>query len=202
MTFYGVDDSSHHYPVYFGGSANYKSFFMKPAFVVDISPGAPNESTAKPALYLSEYNTNFNAWHGDHTVVFKTQQTQTADRVQWQDKDNNIVTVLNKDGWLGIGEDNPSTPLHINGDATFNGKLHIATGSNKSVNTVTLTAGTVTVSNTSVKTGSKIIISRNTPSGTIGELSAPSSSIVDGTSFVINSANAGDNSTVNYWIIN
>jgi len=66
----------------------------------------------------------------------------------------------------------------------------------------TLSSGTVTISTTAVKAGAKIFISCNTPSGTQGFLSAPTGSIIDGTSFVINSTSATDNSTVNYQIIN
>jgi hypothetical protein len=66
--------------------------------------------------------------------------------------------------------------------------------------TATLSSGTVTVATDKIKTGYKIYLSVNTPSGTQGFLSAPIGSIVDATSFVINSTNAGDNSTVNWWI--
>lgn len=66
----------------------------------------------------------------------------------------------------------------------------------------TLVSGTVTVNTSFVKTGSNIIVSYNTPSGTIGYLSVPSGSIVDGVSFVINSSSSIDNSTVNWWVKN
>lgn len=66
--------------------------------------------------------------------------------------------------------------------------------------TATLSSGTVIVATDKIKTGYKIYVSVNTPSGTQGFLSAPTGSIVDATSFVINSTNAGDNSTVNWWI--
>jgi hypothetical protein len=68
--------------------------------------------------------------------------------------------------------------------------------------TATLASGTVTVSTTLVKAGAKIFVSVNTPSGTQGFLSAPASSIVEGTSFVINSTSATETSTVNWQIIN
>lgn len=67
--------------------------------------------------------------------------------------------------------------------------------------TAILSSGTVTVTTSSVKTDYKIYVSVNTPSGTQGFLSAPVASIVDATSFVINSTNAGDNSAVNWWIV-
>ena len=68
--------------------------------------------------------------------------------------------------------------------------------------TVTLSSGTITVSDPRVHTGARIFISCNTPSGTVGFLSAKTSDIIDGTSFIINSSSALDNSTVNYEIIN
>ena len=66
----------------------------------------------------------------------------------------------------------------------------------------TLSSGTVTVNNSAIRTGAKIIISVDTPSGTQGFLSAPVASIVDKTSFVINSTSATENSTVNYYFVN
>ena len=66
--------------------------------------------------------------------------------------------------------------------------------------TATLSSGTVTVNTDKIKTGYKIYLSVNTPSGTQGFLSAPTGSIVDETEFVINSTSATDDSTVNWWI--
>ena len=66
--------------------------------------------------------------------------------------------------------------------------------------TATLSSGTVTVSTASIHTGYKIYVSVDTPSGTLGFLSAPTGSIVDGTEFVINSTSATDDSIVNWWI--
>lgn len=81
-------------------------------------------------------------------------------------------------------------------------KLSISTGSNKTVGTATLVAGSITVNNTSVTSSSLIFVSRTTSAGTIGHLSCPIASIVNNTSFVINSSSATDTSTINYWIIN
>lgn len=71
-----------------------------------------------------------------------------------------------------------------------------------SVGTATLSAGAATVTTSAVTASSKIYVSINTASVTPGVLSAPSSSIVAGTSFVIHSSVGTDTSTVNYWIIN
>jgi hypothetical protein len=65
----------------------------------------------------------------------------------------------------------------------------------------TLVGGTVTVATTSVKTGDRIFTARNTTGGTAGHLNAPVASIVDATSFVINSSSGTDTSTVNWWIV-
>jgi hypothetical protein len=69
------------------------------------------------------------------------------------------------------------------------------------VGTATLVGGTVTVSTAIVRTGDVIRVSMNTPGGTPGFLSAPTGSIVDATSFVINSTSGSDTSTVNYEIL-
>lgn len=75
-----------------------------------------------------------------------------------------------------------------------------AGGAADTAGTATLVAGTVTVSTTAVTASSKIFLSRNTPGGVQGNLSQ--GTIVAGTSFVINSANAGDTSTVNWFLVN
>lgn len=86
---------------------------------------------------------------------------------------------------------------------TAGNKLSIATGANASIGTsAAMTAGTITISTTAVTASSKIFLTANTPGGTQGVLSAPTASITAGTSFVINSSNALDTSTVNWWIVN
>lgn len=77
---------------------------------------------------------------------------------------------------------------------------YYATGSNASVGTATLVAGTVTVNTTAVTSSSKIFVTVVSPSGTQGFLSVPT--ITDATSFVINSTSATETSTVNWWIVN
>lgn len=103
---------------------------------------------------------------------------------------NNNVTLL--------GEANTATITN----KTIGDKIRITTGSNASVGTATLVGGTVTVNTAAALTASIIMVSRNTVGGTTGNLSAPSASIVNATSFVINSTSATDTSTVNWLIIN
>lgn len=106
-----------------------------------------------------------------------------------------------------------SGPARFNGNLELNtigNKIIIATGgSAESVGTTTLVSGTKTVNTTAVTASSLIFVVYDTPSGTLASgLSAPTASIVAGTSFVINSlttsgtVNTSDNSTVRYWIIN
>lgn len=95
----------------------------------------------------------------------------------------------------------PSEMLSVTGNislTTAGNKLKIATGSNASLGTATLSSGTVTVSTTAVTTSSIIFVCHNTVSGTQGILSVPSASITNGTSFIINSSMVTDNSTVNW----
>jgi hypothetical protein len=66
----------------------------------------------------------------------------------------------------------------------------------------TLAGGTITVTGVRLTTSSRIMFGRNTPGGMLGELSAPAASRNAGAgSFVINSANAGDTSTVDWLIV-
>lgn len=108
-------------------------------------------------------------------------------------------------GKVGIGTYFPAEKLSVAGNVeltTAGNKLKIATGSNASMGTATLVGGTVTVSTTAVATGSTIFLTCNTPGGTQGFLSAPAASIVNATSFVINSSSGTDTSTVNWLIVN
>jgi len=77
--------------------------------------------------------------------------------------------------------------------------LAVAEGANCKQGVATLTAGTVTVSNASVTSTSRIfLVSQD--NGVVGALRAPLSSIVPGTSFVINSSVALDAGVVCYEI--
>ncbi len=115
-------------------------------------------------------------------------------------------TTNNFVGATGFGATTtPTDKLEVTGNfalLTAGNKIKIATGSNASMGTATLVAGTVTVNTTAVATGSTIFVSCNTPGGVQGILSAPAASITNATSFIINSSNVADTSTVNWWLIN
>jgi len=88
----------------------------------------------------------------------------------------------------------------LKGLSTSNLKMDF-TGSAPTTGTATLVGGTVTVSTTAVTVNSRIMLTRNTPGGTVGDLSAPSASRSAGSSFVINSASGTDTSTVDWVVI-
>lgn len=77
--------------------------------------------------------------------------------------------------------------------------LRVAEGTNAKQGTATLVAGTVTVSNTSVTANSRILLTVQTPGGTVGAVYV--SARTAGTSFTITSTSGTDTSTVAYEII-
>lgn len=79
-------------------------------------------------------------------------------------------------------------------------KLTIGTGSNASIGTGTLSAGTATISTTAVTASSLVFLTDTSNGANIGTLSV--GTITAGTSFVVNSSNALDASTFNWWIVN
>lgn len=85
--------------------------------------------------------------------------------------------------------------------ATVGNKLNIATGSNASVGTGTLSGGTVTISTTAVTANSLIFLTDTASVLTnVGTLSVSAKSA--GVSFTVTSANVLDTSTFNWLIIN
>lgn len=64
---------------------------------------------------------------------------------------------------------------------------------------VTLVSGSVSVTLPAVDAESVVLVSRMTPSGTIGHLSVPS--VTPGTGFTITSSSASDNSLVGYAVL-
>jgi len=107
-------------------------------------------------------------------------------------------------GRLSIGGNtSPAYSLSVQGgDAaltTLGGRLRLAEGANASQGVSALTAGTVTVTNTSVTANSRILLTgQNAGSGIPGELYV--SALTASTSFVITSTQITDNRNV-LWII-
>lgn len=65
--------------------------------------------------------------------------------------------------------------------------------------TATLVNGTVAVALPAVDAGDVILVSRMTPSGTLGHLSVPT--VSPGTGFTITSSSAAENSVVGYLVL-
>ncbi|RKR83181.1 hypothetical protein BDD43_3383 [Mucilaginibacter gracilis] len=103
---------------------------------------------------------------------------------------------------FGTATDNLTDKVQVSGNLnliTAGNKIKIATGTNASIGTATLVSGTVTINTTAAATSSIILLTRATAGGTTGTLSY---TIVNGTSFTINSSSSADTSTIAYVIIN
>lgn len=111
---------------------------------------------------------------------------------------NDVRLFRSAAGRLQIG----ALPSGVLGEVEMGKILLDNAGGDASTGTATLVAGTVTVATTRVTASSIIQVTRNTPGGVVGDLSVPVASIVAATSFVINSANVGDTSTVNWTLVN
>ncbi|MBI0293309.1 hypothetical protein JBE04_02040 [Streptomyces sp. PRKS01-29] len=83
--------------------------------------------------------------------------------------------------------------------ATAGRGLMVAEGSNAKMGTATLSAGSATVSNTSVTSSSRIFLTCQTPGGTAGFLRV--SARTAGTSFTITSSSGSDTSVVAWMIV-
>ena len=113
----------------------------------------------------------------------------------------NGLTVIGKT-LIGSNTDNNNGQLQVTGSLSLNtagSKLNIATGTNASVGTATLSSGTVTVNTTAVTANSIILLTLQNCSN-CGSLYI--SAKTAGTSFAISSTNALDGSIAAYQIIN
>lgn len=112
---------------------------------------------------------------------------------------------LETTGNLGIGTTTTTYALNVNGDIgipVVAKTLRMKSGTNSCVGQATLSSGTVTVSTTCVLTASKIFLTDAT-TGALTNVGTPVvGTIVNATSFVINSSNVIDGSNVNWFIIN
>jgi hypothetical protein len=100
---------------------------------------------------------------------------------------------------FGTTTDNGADAVQVVGDlnlTTAGNKIKIATGSNASVGTATLSGGSVTVNTTAVTASSRIFLT-----GTAQHVIYVSATVA-GTSFTVNSASGSDASSFNWWIIN
>lgn len=94
-----------------------------------------------------------------------------------------------------IGDSSNAGDIQIN---RLGKGLKLKEGSNARLGQATLVGGTVTVSNTSVTSSTRIFTTRATTGGTAGHLSY---TISAGVSFTINSSSGTDTSVINYLLI-
>lgn len=131
----------------------------------------------------------------DSTGAFQVQKTAgTA-----------FATFDSTNGRMRVGDSTvPTDVLDVTGNVsltTAGNKVKIATGTNASAGTGTLSGGTVTISTTAVTANSLIFLTDTASSLTnVGQTSVTAKSA--GTSFTVTSSNALDTSTFNWLIIN
>jgi hypothetical protein len=127
----------------------------------------------------------------------------SSNRVVISDGGANIRAYHTGTNWLiGTVTDGSTGILQLSGSLGLNtagNKINIATGTNASVGTGTLSGGTATIA-TSAVSGSSIIQVQLTSCSSCGTLYI--SAQVATTSFTVTSTNGSDASTFNYWIIN
>lgn len=106
-------------------------------------------------------------------------------------------------GGAGLGTWN-STQLLVKANLAFNSvanTLDYKTGSNPTIGTATLSSGTVTVLNTSIKTGDFVFLTGIDAAGVSTDGSLSLGTIVNATSFIINSSLLTDTRVIQYHII-
>lgn len=82
--------------------------------------------------------------------------------------------------------------------STLGKGLQVKTGTNSKLGQATLSAGTITIANTSITANSRIFLSRSTVGGTLGQLSYTK---INATSFTINSSSVLETSVIDWHII-
>lgn len=98
-----------------------------------------------------------------------------------------------------VGATTPSTIQSTGITQTAGSTLSISSGTNQRAGNLTLVAGTVTVSNTTVTANTIVQLTRKTSGGTIG--TAITYTVSTGNSFTVNSDNILDTSTFSYFLI-
>jgi hypothetical protein len=151
------------------------------------------------------FNTTTTA--GSHT----TKVIITADgALEFQQAGGNLLWV--SDGLANIGAVGANRPnnVYVKNDVTADGNLianvvgkglRVKEGTNARMGSSVLVAGTVTVSNTSITASTRVMVSINTPGGTLGVPYEDSTARVVGTSFQLNSTSVLDTSTIAWLLV-
>ena len=152
-----------------------------------------------PGLLPTDANYNVFATHGSH-IFTKVYDAVTGLRGFIDANDKVFATYSNErpEEFVDAGEIDGTGSRR--GPSLYGNTLNLATGTNASVGTATLVAGTVTVLTSAVTANSKIFLTRATQGVAAGHLAL--GAIVAGTSFIISSASGTDTGSVNWLIIN
>jgi hypothetical protein len=133
------------------------------------------------------------------TAALDVKSTGTASDVYaqvWRDGGGNIVSSLTSTGHFAAGSMTTAGDIRVSGVGSG---LQLAEGANARMGTVSLTAGTATVSNTSVTANTRIFLTVQSLGGNLGIHYV--SARVPGTSFTITSSDIGDTSTIAWLLI-
>jgi hypothetical protein len=109
--------------------------------------------------------------------------------------------LIDGSGQVAIGSDSPGYKLDVRGDIAVNSVgsgLKIKEGANGTMGVSTLSAGTTTVATTAVTANSRILLTIQSPGGTVGSIYIASR--ITGVSFVVQSTSGSDSSTF-MWLI-
>lgn len=137
-----------------------------------------------------ESGSDDNFIHGNHVARSGTNQQKYGINISSSDCDRTIVTGNNcSSGGKTAAINDAGTSSRVVGNTRSTGPLN---------GRAVLVAGTVTVSTAEVLSGDNIVLTRVVAGGTAGNLSV--GTITAATSFVINSDNSSDTSTI-YWEI-
>lgn len=143
---------------------------------------------------------DFNILQATTEVVFNNAGIDTDFRIE-SDTDADMLFVNAGTNRVGISTNAPTKTLGVDGDLaleTAGNGHYIKEGTNATMGSATLVAGTVVVSTTKVTASSRIFLQGQNTSGTAGELTI--SARTAGTSFTITSLNVLDTRLV-AWII-
>lgn len=170
-----------------------------------------SDATSRPTVDVACYNDDFSFLTGCEVINFNTINRQVVqfgmlNTASVEDLDDTKLMFLNHNGvksafLVGMPEDTTANDIVVLDSSSKQIKTISKADLVGYRGTTILSSGTVTVTTDKVKTGYNIYVSYEAFNGTVGSLEAPKASIIDGTSFVINSSTGAlDNSTVNWWI--
>lgn len=196
---------------YANGGGNNNIFFARSA---NGTLASPTKSLTDDALFFfgiqGTGTGNDFRYAGDMLLECDASATATTVPGRWVFKTSSSASVLieamriDSSQRVGIGLTPTAYKLEVAGDVAISvagKKLRYKTGSNAAIGTGTLSSGTVTISTTAVTSSSFIFVTDTTTGSLVNVGSLTVGTVTNGTSFVVNSTNALDASTFNWFIV-